>query len=171
MERLRPNHISLITEREAPGLNPDALRRLLEDAETPLDTRRLELDSRRLHAKALALGTEQGSWVLTGSPNFSRPAMLHRAEDGNAETAVVRYEPDPTYVDTVLVPILEKAEPMELDWFPSPEETGEVTDEERPAYRLLRAEVTDLSLSCLLQPDVPEQRVGSGTDRTGDTVI
>lgn len=156
LERLRPERISLITEPEAPGLNPGALQRLLDDAGTPLDTRRPRLNSRRLHAKAFALRTEQGSWVLTGSPNFSRPAMLRSAEDGNAETAVLRYEPDLAYVNTVLAPILEKAEPMALDWAASPEDTDEVSEDRRPVYRLIRAEATDLRLSCVVQPGVPE---------------
>lgn len=156
LDRLHPERITLTTEFEAPGLNPDTVHRLLDNAGVSLSSQRLELDSRRLHAKLLALRTEQGSWVLTGSPNFSRPAMLQSVEDGNAELAVLRYEPDPTYVDLVLRPITEKAVPMALEWTPSLEETEEVTDRERSAYRLLRAEVNGTELSVVVEPEIAD---------------
>lgn len=156
LERLRPERISLITEYEAPGLDPNALRRLLDSAGVSLDSQRLELDSRRLHAKILALRTEQGSWMLTGSPNFSRPAMLRSVRDGNAEMAALRYEPDPAYMDLIMAPITEKALPMELDWTPISEETDEPIEDERPSYRLIRVEVVDQRLSILVEPNVPQ---------------
>lgn len=156
LERLRPKTVSLITEREAPGLDPEILRRLMSEHGAHLSSKRLELGPRRLHAKALALRTERGSWLLTGSPNFSRPAMLRSAQEGNAELAVLRHEPDPAYVDFTMAPIHEKMVPLELDWRPSAEETDEALDDGGAPYRLVRAEFADNKLFIFVEPDVPE---------------
>ncbi len=154
LERLRPETVSLITEREAPGLDPEVLRRLMDEHGTRLSSKRLELGARRLHAKALVLRTERGSWLLTGSPNFSRPALLRSARDGNAELAVLRHEPDPAYVDLAMSPISETVVPLELDWTPSAEETNEVPDDQWPTYRIVRAEFSAGKLSVVVEPEV-----------------
>lgn len=156
LERLRPEVVSLITENEAPGLDPEGLRLLVDEHGTRLISKRLELGARRLHAKALALRTEQGSWLLTGSPNFSRPAMLRSARDGNAELAMLRHEQDPGYLDLIMSPISDNMSPLDLDWSPSAEETDGASDDSGSAYRIVRAEFAAGKLSVVVDPLIPE---------------
>ena len=47
----------------------------------------LDFEKRRLHGKAY--WGETGSWLLLGSPNLSRPALLQTASQANTELAVV----------------------------------------------------------------------------------
>ncbi len=94
--------------------------------------------------------------MLTGSPNFSRPALLRPARDGNAEFAVLRHEPDPKYLDLTMSPVSGTAVPLELDWIPSAEETDEATDGQWPTYRTVRAEFSAGKLSVVVEPEVPE---------------
>jgi HKD family nuclease len=152
LERLRPDTISLITEHEAPGLDPEVLRRMMGEHGARLTSKRLELGARRLHAKTLALRTGRGSWLLTGSPNFSRPALLRSARDGNAELAVLRYEPDLSYLDLTMSPVSDTAVPLELAWSPSAEETDEAPDDQWPTYRTVRAEFSAGKLSVAVEP-------------------
>ncbi len=53
------------------------------------DLLRLDIDEHRpLHAKLYVLHTDRGDWVLYGSPNFTRAALLKSVEaGGNAEAA------------------------------------------------------------------------------------
>lgn len=84
LRRLEPEEVFLVTQPRAPGLNPEKVRALLSDSRVRWGVQQPEAGSRRLHAKVLALRTERGSWVLSGSPNFSSPALLRSTSGGNA---------------------------------------------------------------------------------------
>jgi hypothetical protein len=156
LRRLRPKAVSLITEHEAPGLNPEGVRRLLDGSGAAWHVRQPKPGPRRLHAKVLALRTERGSWLLTGSPNFSSPAMLRPARDGNAEAATLRHEPDAAYAGAFIEQISEGTVPLEMDWHPIDEEPDGPPDDERFAYRLVRAEFARQKLRVALEPGPPE---------------
>jgi hypothetical protein len=157
LHRLRPKAVSVITEHGAPGLNPEGLRRLLDGSGVTWHVRQPEPGPRRLHAKVLALRTERGSWLLTGSPNFSSPAMLRPARGGNAEVAALRYEPDAAYAEAFIDQISEEEMvPLELDWRTIDTEPDGPPDDERPAYRLVRAEFACQKLVVALEPGPPE---------------
>ena len=156
LQRLQPRNISLITEHAAPGLDPAAVRRLLDDAGVAWSAKQPEPGPRRLHAKVLTLRTETGGWLLTGSPNFSSPAMLRSMRDGNVELATLRYEPDPAYAGTFMHQISETAIPLELDWHPVLEEMHDLSDDEPTGYRLVHAEFTGQKLILTVEPSLPE---------------
>jgi hypothetical protein len=48
-----------------------------------------DFGKRRLHGKAFWTTAGTDSWLLLGSPNLSRPALLQNAADGNTELAVI----------------------------------------------------------------------------------
>lgn len=155
LRQFEPEKVLLSTQRKAPGLDPERVSALLSDSGADWSVRQPGTDStRRLHAKVLALRTERGSWVLSGSPNFSSPALLRSASDGNAEVAVLRHEPDPDYATPFLAPIIERGSALELDWRLSeePEWEAEVA---ASAYRLVRADFWNGRLSVVVEPELP----------------
>lgn len=62
-------------------------------------------DERRyIHAKLLLLTTSESTRALYGSANFTTPALLGTAEDGNVELSVLRVESDTSYFDDLIGP-------------------------------------------------------------------
>ena len=112
----QPKRLCLYTQEDTHSLNPQALASVLGRHDLEFQPYQLELEGRLLHAKALLLRTGRGTWLVTGSANFSRPAWLHPAAIGNTEIVVLRFESDPTYYDAWLDKLIASAHPLELDW-------------------------------------------------------
>lgn len=111
-----PQQLSLYTHKDTHGLNPRALRTVLERHTPDFQINHLSLADRALHAKLLLLRTQRGVWLAAGSANLSRPAWLHPAETGNTEMVLLRFESDSTYFDTWLGELTQYASALELDW-------------------------------------------------------
>lgn len=56
--------------------------------------------SRRLHCKFILFNGKNNSFVLIGSPNFSKPALASIAENGNFEVAVI-LQAEPKFFDNL----------------------------------------------------------------------
>lgn len=155
LRKLEPEAVSLVTQPRDSGMDPDKVHTVLDDAGVSWSIRQLDMGARRLHAKVLALRTERGSWVLSGSPNFSRPALLRSSSDGNAELAVLRYEPDPSYPTPFFRPVLEASHELDLEWEVS-EEPAEESEDPPFAYRVAQASFENDRLSVVVHPAVPD---------------
>jgi hypothetical protein len=59
-------------------------------AKTPLQVYRFNAQDRYLHAKVVVFEADEASYVLTGSPNCTRSAMLLPPADSNVEVALLR---------------------------------------------------------------------------------
>jgi hypothetical protein len=155
LRRLQPGKLTLVTEYRALGVDPARFRERLDASNTQWDAISPNLDGRRLHAKAIALSTERGTWLLTGSPNFSYPALLSVAGEGNAELAVLRYEPGSELSRSFLGPIHASSSPLALDWQPRLE-GDDTTASSSEEYRILSADLSGTSLSIMVEPPIPE---------------
>ncbi len=59
--------------------------------------------ARPLHAKILLLKTNRGAVLVSGSANFSRPALCDRFEPGNFEVCMMQYDKSEEAFDALLV--------------------------------------------------------------------
>lgn len=87
--------------------------------DTPTATAQTYDANRYVHGKVLRLQTDGATYVLSGSPNASRAALLTAAPDGgNVEAAVCRRYPDPRQAPALFetAPFTD-AEPIVLDAF------------------------------------------------------
>ncbi len=162
LRRFEPEKLTLVTAPGASGMDPQLFRRTLDSSGTSWVGLSPQTGKRRLHAKALALRTDEGTWLLTGSPNFSSPALLRTAEQGNAELAVLRYETGNRLMERFLDSVVASAVPLDLDWEASLDD-GERADPYAEGYRILSAELSGRSLSVVVDPSIPEHarlRVG-----------
>ena len=91
LNHLHPENVHVYTQ-FGQGLQKESINRLQKEQSTPLIFHSLVELPRRLHAKAILLKTEQGVWLASGSANFSAPALLRTAKQGNTELLVLRYE-------------------------------------------------------------------------------
>jgi HKD family nuclease len=114
VERLRPNRVSIYSY-EPYGLDPMVLDRISK--QFSLEIRFFELDCapRPLHAKAILIRTDRGSWAVTGSANMSAPAWLHPSESGNTEIVTARYEETSEYFNPWFQELAENAYSVELE--------------------------------------------------------
>lgn len=117
-----PRRLRLYTQGLSCGLDPRNLRAVLRRYDGDFQAGELDLGGRSLHAKVLLLRTANGSWLATGSANFSAPAWLHPAADGNTELVALRFVPDQTYFEPWLEEAISQSHPLDLDRKASPPE-------------------------------------------------
>lgn len=130
--RFRPESWRIYTQGVEHGLNRRALVSALGAVVPSIRLNELSVDGRRLHAKALLLRSSQGTWLMTGSANFSAPALLHPVATGNTEMVSLRYEPDRSYFDPWLAELIGRGIPLALDTLPETATPGEpMTQAER----------------------------------------
>lgn len=153
LEVFGPERLTVVTEHGAAGMRPQAFRRALERSGVAWKVVSPQPSHRRLHGKALALRTEKGDWLLTGSANFTSPALLRRTVEGNAELAVLRHEAGSRLVDFFLGPLLGSAVPLDLDWEARLDEEQQSTP--TVAHRILSAELSGRTLRIKVHPEIP----------------
>lgn len=113
LSHLQPDGVHVFTQ-DGQGLQKSAIEDIQKKHSTPLVFHSLLELPRRLHAKTILLKTENGVWLATGSANFSAPALLRVAEQGNTELLVLRFEKDASYYDEWMEELTAAAMPM--DW-------------------------------------------------------
>jgi hypothetical protein len=165
LDELQPQQLTLLTQGRPSGLNPHALKEVLARHASAFQATDLALSGRRLHAKALVLRTERGVWVASGSANFTAPAWLRRAEAGNTEMVVLRYETDPAHFDAWLDELAVDSQPLNLDWEPTP--INQSVSAVDASLTLLDASVEGKYLVLRLAEQLPRQ--SSLTVRLGST--
>jgi len=126
-----PAMIRLYTQ-DPLGLNPRSLKPILARHYVDFEAFQLDSDNRRLHAKALMLRTDRGVWLVTGSANFSKPALMQSASEGNTEIVTLRFEPDPHYFDVWMNELLDVASPLDIELIPEPDDE----DNDKPAEEI-----------------------------------
>ena len=114
LEQFNPTEIKVFTQ-TAQGLQKEAINRVLQRHSANVTFHLLTNMSRRLHAKALLLKTTKGVWLVSGSANFSSPALLHVARRGNTEVVVVRHESQMDYYDQWLEELTSSSLPVSLE--------------------------------------------------------
>jgi hypothetical protein len=147
--RFQPKAIHVYTQ-SSPTINPKALTKILKEHPTKLTISELGM-SRRLHAKALVLETKETSWLATGSANFSAPALLRSAQQGNTELLSLRYEPNRSYYNEWVNEAIKDS--IALDWKELPEVQAVVPQTSPELQLKLEAtRLTDIELELLLLP-------------------
>ncbi|TDE35639.1 hypothetical protein [Antarcticimicrobium sediminis] len=95
--RLSPEITALVVDPKAQDFDAPGFR-ALERASLHSAGQLSACEKRRFHAKLIIVETNEGDLVLSGSANISRPALLEVAGNGNAEAAILRWEPPGTAV-------------------------------------------------------------------------
>ncbi|MCC6955203.1 MAG: hypothetical protein IT316_00325 [Anaerolineales bacterium] len=124
LSMLSPEILKLYTQ-DPQGLNKHTLKPILARHPTDFQAFHLNADGRRLHAKALKFRTDRGVWMVTGSANFSKPAYLQTASDGNFEMVVLRFLPEPSYFDAWMDELVQDALSLDIDLLPEAQDTGQ----------------------------------------------
>ena len=154
LKQLDPASIQIYTQ-TAQGIQKELIDRVLQGRSNHVKFFSLGTMSRRLHAKTLLIKTKQGVWLSSGSANFSAPALLHPARQGNTEMVVLRYETDPTYYDEWMAELTQTAIPLPLNSLPS-----EVQDYSFPSLsnvlNLHAAQLRNKQLELHLTLDLPD---------------
>jgi HKD family nuclease len=94
LTELEPQRVTVYVQPNTNNLNPKALKNSFKNSRCHLELRGVSARQRRLHAKAMQIATSTGTWLLTGSANFSLAGLYHSATNGNAEIGVLRYAPN-----------------------------------------------------------------------------
>lgn len=137
--RFWPESWQIYTQGVEHGLSRRALTSALGPDVPSIRLNELNVDGRRLHAKALLLRSSQGTWLVTGSANFSAPALLHPAATGNTEMVSLRYEPDPSYFDPWLADLIGRGMPLALEALPETVTPGEPATQAERRIELIGA--------------------------------
>ncbi len=95
-----PQQLHLILQPGKAVGNPEALLKLRE--QIPLQIYSYTEPERYLHAKIVTFETETASYILSGSPNCTRAALLLPPEHGNIEVALLRLGETSRQFDYVL---------------------------------------------------------------------
>lgn len=112
--RLRPNEMRLVLQDATVVGDAGALQQLFESG-VPLQLYRFPDSQRYLHAKAYLLETETRHYVLTGSPNCTRAALLSTAATGNIETAALYDAETPDQLSYLLADCLQDRNKVTLE--------------------------------------------------------
>lgn len=152
LSNLQPNSVDMYTQNPQ-NLNSNALKKVLGVYQTKFTINQLSI-SRRLHAKALLFQTQKGTWLASGSANFSAPALLHKALSGNTEIVTLRHEPSAIYFDQWLNELIAESIPLDIKNIPvlPPVPPPVVL---RPAFKLEMARLTGFKLELLISPMPP----------------
>lgn len=158
--RFQPQRWRILTQSDGHGLSPRALIAAVDPSNVPLEMNGLDLNGRTLHAKTLRLRTERGTWLMTGSANFSAPALLYPASEGNTEVVSLRYELDPAYFDPWLAELIRHGAPIVVESMPEPAAVDRPLGTIQRQIRLVGAtlEKSELRLQ-LVERLVPETKV------------
>lgn len=100
-QRFSPESIRLILQ-DQEAVGNTALLADLQKQGIPLQIYRFSDDTRYLHAKLMLLETEKGAYLLSGSPNCTRSAILSTPANGNIETAFLRHAQPPDYFNYLI---------------------------------------------------------------------
>ena len=99
--RFSPELIRLILQDQEAVGNTELLTKLQKQG-IPLQIYRFSDDTRYLHAKLFLLETEKEAYLLSGSPNCTRSAILSTPVNGNIETAFLRHAQSPDYFNYLI---------------------------------------------------------------------
>lgn len=150
LNQLKPAKMQVFTQ-YAQGLRKEPIDRVLRHHSTSVTFHCLANLTRRLHAKTLLFKTKQGVWLASGSANFSAPALLHVAENGNTEIVVLRHETEVAYFDKWVDELTQLAIPLVWDSLPpEPEMSPRPIP---PEVNLLAAYLRGTELELSLVPD------------------
>ena len=138
LSKLSPEIIKLYTQ-DPKGLNPRTLKSTLARHKVAFQAYQLTANGRRLHAKALMLRTDHGVWLITGSANFSEPALLQTALEGNTEMVALRFEPDTKYFDAWMNELTADTFPLDIELIAGDDIDQDKTLEEKYPIQLLSA--------------------------------
>ena len=146
---LQPKTIQVYTQ-FIENLNAKTLRNVLRKHSVELLINKLSI-SRRLHAKALLLQTRDSAWLATGSANFTSPALLSIAQQGNTEMLALRREADSTHFESWLDELVTGSVTLDINQITPPlSVTREVIAP--PQLNLEAANLRSLQLELLITP-------------------
>ena len=147
-EDFQPQSVCLYIQPDQHNLDAQRLRAVVNRYRGQFEVRALDLNGRRLHAKALLFETERGVWLLTGSANFSVAGLIKSARFGNAELGILRHEANPRYFDAWWNVLHQRSRSIDIDW-ETPLAGSEPPDEQpstKPQIVLRGATVDDTGL-------------------------
>lgn len=155
--RFKPQRWRIFTQDAVRALNKPAWEGVFGHAGDKAQLFELEIEnSRRLHAKTIALRTGQGVWLMTGSANATAPALFLAAHRGNTELVSLRYEADPHYFNHWLNVLISQAAHVDANILSIPDDIPKQETPRDAAPGLVFARLQDDLLCIQASSPLPE---------------